>query len=105
MPVAIFSGWMGFVCLFFLGISNLIVVNFGQDYLSEFHVSELGATLYLAAFLSVPLAALSIKKWRETKTNTQAVFFIPVHFFVILLAVLGYIFRDYVPQDTIPSDM
>jgi len=105
MPVAIFKGWMGFACLFLMGISNYITKNWGQEYLSQFHISQLGATLYLAALLSIPLAGLSFKKWMDTKVNSQTIFFIPLHFFVIILAVLGYIFRDFVPPETMPNDL
>lgn len=105
MPVAVFKGWMGIACLALMGISNYIVKYLGEDYLAKFDMHELGATLYLASILSLPLAGLSLKEWREKKVQGQSVFFIPVHFFVILLAVLGYIFRDYVLPETVPADL
>jgi hypothetical protein len=105
MPVIAFKGWMGLVCLVILGLSNYAVTYFGQEYLEKFHVQELGATLYLAAFLCIPFAGLSMMDWRKTKTYSHTAFFIPVHFFVIALAVLGFIFRDWIPTESVPTDL
>lgn len=105
MPVAVFKGWMGIACLALLGLSNYIIEYLGPDALVKFNLHELGATLYLGAVLSFPLAGLSLKEWRATKKQSQSVFFIPVHFFVIILAILGYIFRDYVLPEAVPYDV
>lgn len=105
MPVAVFKGWMGIACLTLMGLSNYIVEFLGANTLSKYGLHELGATLYLASVLSLPLAGLSLNERREKKVNTQSVFFIPVHFFVIVLAVLGYIFRDFIPTETISNDI